>query len=100
MVMCSSDSRVLCRSTLSPGAAIEDATNVITLADASVFDLAGNANSGATDSNNYAVDTVRPTVTIVVDEIGRATCRDGGETFTFSEKVTGFSNADRAGGTA
>jgi hypothetical protein len=31
-------------------------------------DLAGNAGSGTTDSNNYAIDTVRPTATIVVAE--------------------------------
>src|SRR5207248_8901323 len=78
-----------------PGAPACALPNVITLATGSVFDLAGNANSGATDSNNYAIDTIRPTVTISVDdtalnigddEIGRATCR---------EKVSKSKNADR-----
>jgi hypothetical protein len=31
-----------------------------------VADVAGNAGSGTTDSNNYAIDTQRPTATIVV----------------------------------
>ena len=45
--------------TLTPTADIEDTDNLITLANASVLDAAGNANSGTTDSNNYAIDTLR-----------------------------------------
>jgi len=46
--------------TLTPTADLEDATNVITLANAGFTDLAGNAGTGAANSNNYAVDTERP----------------------------------------
>ena len=44
----------------------------------------GNANSGATDSNNYAVDTVRPTVSIVVDDTALNIGDDALVTFTLS----------------
>jgi hypothetical protein len=61
-----------------------------------VSDGAGNAGSGTTNSNTYAVDTARPTATIVF-----ATNLGIGETslvtITFSEAVTGFTNADLTG---
>src|SRR6185369_8679620 len=63
----SSDGGITWTATLTPDAPVEDATNLITLADASVLDAAGNANSGTTDSNNYAIDTKAPTASIVVD---------------------------------
>src|SRR6185369_5800760 len=85
----SSDGGVTWTATLTPDAAVEDATNVITLADASVFDVAGNANSGTTDSNNYAIDTIRPTATIVVDDAALNIGDDALVTITFSEAVTG-----------
>jgi hypothetical protein len=53
---------------LTPDSPVEDPANIITLADNSVTDLAGNANAGATDSNSYAVDTIRPTVAIMVND--------------------------------
>ena len=60
-----------------PGGDLTDSTNLIRLADASVFDPAGNARSGAAASNNYAVDTARPTV---VADCGRGHGVDIGET--------------------
>ncbi|WP_241775542.1 Ig-like domain-containing protein, partial [Pseudomonas corrugata] len=55
---------------------------------------AGNIGTGTTDSNNYAIDTQRPTATIVLND---STLRPGETaqvTITFSEAVTGFTNAD------
>ncbi|KPF42169.1 Ig-like domain-containing protein, partial [Rhizobium sp. AAP43] len=49
--------------TFTPTANLNDATNVITLASGSVFDLAGNANASATQSANYAIDTRPPNLT-------------------------------------
>jgi hypothetical protein len=38
---------------------VTDATNLITLDNTGIADLAGNAGSGTTNSNNYTIDTVR-----------------------------------------
>src|SRR3546814_7052329 len=55
-----------CALPISPSASITDTSNLITLDNTGIADSAGNAGSGTTDSNNYAVDTQRPTATIVV----------------------------------
>jgi hypothetical protein len=52
-------------------------------------DAAGNSGSGTTDSNNYAIDTQRPTATIVV-ATRRWRWREPTVTITFSEAVTGL----------
>ena len=62
----SSDGGITWTATFTPSASINDTTNLITLDNTGVSDLSGNAGSGTTDSNNFAVDTVRPTATIVV----------------------------------
>ena len=80
--------------TLTPASGITDATNVITLDNTGVQNAAGNTGAGTTDSNNYAIDTLRPTATIVIAD----TALKDGETslviITFSEAVLGLSNAD------
>ena len=91
----SADGGITWTATLHPDAAITDATNLITLAAGSVSDLAGNAGSGTTSSNNYAIDTVAsdgyrswwrtPILSLATTSL---------VTFTFSEAVTGFTNAD------
>ena len=63
-------------------------------------DVAGNAGSGTTDSNNYAIDTVRPTATIVVADTAAERRRDLAGHDHFSEAVTGFTNADLTSRTA
>ncbi|MFP3507652.1 Ig-like domain-containing protein, partial [Burkholderia sp. SIMBA_062] len=73
---------------------VSDASNVITLANAGVADLAGNAGSGTTSSANYTVDTVLPTATIVVADNALKIGETSAVTITFSEAVTGFTNAD------
>nr|WP_121272120.1 Ig-like domain-containing protein [Pedobacter schmidteae] len=80
--------------TLSPNANTTDATNLITLDNTGVIDAVGNAGSGTTNSNNYTIDTRRPTATIVISNTTLAIGQTSLVTFTFSEAVTGFTNAD------
>lgn len=61
----SSDGGVTWTATFTPADGISDGTNVITLANTGVADAAGNAGTGTTDSNNYAIDTSAPTVSNV-----------------------------------
>ncbi|MGG7555722.1 Ig-like domain-containing protein [Pseudomonas sp. ES3] len=90
----SSDGGITWTGTFTPTASITDTTNLITLDNTGVSDLAGNAGSGTTDSNNYAVDTVRPTATIVVADTTLTASETSLVTITFSEAVSGFTNAD------
>ena len=90
----SSDGGITWTATFTPTNAITDATNLINLDNTGVSDAAGNAGSGTTNSNNYAIDTQRPTATIVVASPTLAIGQTSLVTFTFSEAVSGFSNAD------
>jgi hypothetical protein len=90
----SADGGVTWTATLTPTADLTDATNLITLANTGVADAAGNAGTGTTDSNNYAIDTARPTATIAVADTSLADNETSGVTITFSEAVSGFDNAD------
>ncbi len=90
----SSDGGITWTATFTPTSAITDVTNVITLDNTGVTDLAGNAGSGTTNSNNYAIDTVRPSATIVVADSNLTIGETSLVTITFSEAVTGFTNAD------
>jgi hypothetical protein len=90
----SSDGGITWTATLTPTSSITDTTNLITLDNTGVTDLAGNAGSGTTDSNNYAIDTARPTATIVVADNNLRIGETSLVTITFSEAVTGFTNAD------
>ena len=80
--------------TFTPTAAVTDTTNVITLNKALVTDLAGNAGTGTTSSPNYTIDSVRPTVVITMADAALKAGETSLVTFTFSEAVTGFTNAD------
>ncbi|WLH52163.1 Ig-like domain-containing protein [Pseudomonas tolaasii] len=90
----SSDGGITWTATFTPTASITDATNLITLNNTGIADLNGNAGSGTTDSNNYAIDTVRPTATIVVADNNLRIGETSLVTITFSEAVSGFTNAD------
>ena len=90
----SSDGGLTWTATFTPSASINDTTNLITLNNTGVSDLSGNAGSGTTDSNNYAIDTVRPTATIVLADTALTAGETSLVTITFSEAVTGFTNAD------
>jgi Ca2+-binding RTX toxin-like protein len=90
----SADGGITWTATFTPTADVTDTTNVITLANTGVVDAAGNAGTGTTNSNNYAIDTARPTATIAVADTALAVGETSAVTFTFSEAVTGFTNAD------
>ncbi|WP_448648992.1 Ig-like domain-containing protein [Pseudomonas corrugata] len=90
----SSDGGITWTGTLTPTASISDTTNLITLANSGVADLSGNAGTGTTDSNNYAIDTLRPTATIVVADTALSAGETSLVTITFSEAVSGFTLAD------
>src|SRR5690606_29048356 len=90
----SSDGGITWTATFTPVADTEEASNVIILDNTGVADLAGNAGVGTTNSNNYALDTRRPTATIVVVDNALAIGETSTVTFTFSEAVTGFTNSD------
>jgi hypothetical protein len=90
----SSDGGVTWTATFTPTANVTDATNVITLDNTGVADVAGNAGTGTTDSNNYAIDTQRPTASVVIDDTALRIGETSSVTITFSEAVTGFTNAD------
>ncbi|MFJ4055658.1 Ig-like domain-containing protein [Pseudomonas sp. NPDC089743] len=92
--LASSDGGLTWTATLTPSAGISDTSNLITLDNTGVADLAGNAGSGTTDSNNYAIDSLRPTATIVVADSNLTLGETSQVTITFSEAVTGFTNAD------
>jgi hypothetical protein len=75
----SSDGGITWTATFTPTTNITDATNLITLDNTGVQNLSGNAGSGTTDSNNYAIDTQRPTATIVVADTAWASARPPGD---------------------
>ena len=90
----SSDGGITWTATFTPSTNVEDTTNLITLDNTGVTDAAGNTGSGTTNSNNYAIDTVRPTASIVVADTALKIGETSLVTITFSEAVTGFTNAD------
>ena len=92
----SSDGGTTWTATLTPDASVSDTTNILTLDYTGISDLAGNAGTGTADSDNYAIDTVRP---ILASSIGISdTALKIGDTatvtFTFTEVITGFTTAD------
>lgn len=90
----SSDGRVTWTTTLTPTASITDPTNLITLDNSGVTDLAGNAGTGVSTSNNYAIDTARPSATIVVADDALKIGETTEVTINFSEAVLGFTLGD------
>ncbi len=95
-VVSSADGGVTWTATVTPTNSITDATNLITLDNTGVIDAAGNVGSGTTDSNNYAIDTVRPTLasSITISDTALKIGDTATVTFTFTEAVTGFTTAD------
>ncbi|MBI2752540.1 MAG: type I secretion C-terminal target domain-containing protein, partial [Betaproteobacteria bacterium] len=76
-----------------PVSPIADATNIITVGTA-WEDPAGNAPAASTNSANYTVDTIRPTVLIGIDDTALKIGDVATVTFTFSEVPSNFSAAD------
>ena len=90
----SSDGGITWTATLTPSNNLTDTSNLVTLDNTGVQDLAGNAGSGTTVSNNYAIDTQRPTATIVVTDTALIAGGTTTVTITFSEAVSGLTTAD------
>src|SRR5205814_1638543 len=91
----SSDGGITWTATFTPTSAITDATNLITLDNAHVQTAASdNAGSATTDSNNYAIDSDRPTAAILPAPTRRSSDLTSLVTITFTEAVSGFTNAD------
>ncbi|MBC3350356.1 hypothetical protein HU811_27255, partial [Pseudomonas sp. SWRI196] len=82
-----SDGGITWTATFTPTAGITDASNVISLNSGGIVDLAGNVNVGTSDSNNYALDTERPTATIVLADTNLNVGETSLVTITFSEAV-------------
>ena len=90
----SSDGGVTWTATLTPTASIEDTTNLIALDNTGVADAAGNTGTGTTNSNNYAIDTLRPSASITVSDTTLTAGETSAVTITFNEAVTGLTGAD------
>ncbi|WP_207886630.1 Ig-like domain-containing protein [Pseudomonas sp. 30_B] len=80
--------------TLTPATGIEGSGNFIILDNTGVADLAGNAGAGTTNSGSYAIDTLRPTATIVVADTALAVGETSLVTITLSEAISGLTTAD------
>ncbi|MBI1310044.1 hypothetical protein GC176_01965 [bacterium] len=86
--------------TFTPSARVEDATNLVSVG-TTYTDAAGNQGV-AGESENFAIDTLAPTVTVnIVDASLSSSDNSSQVTFEFSEAVTGFDESDVAvsGGT-
>lgn len=90
----SSDGGITWTATLTPRADTTDSTNVITLDLTGVADAGGNPGAGTVDSDGYAVDTTRPTGTVVVADTELRAGESARVTITFSEPVVAFTLAD------
>ena len=90
----SSDGGLTWTATFTPSSNITDASNIITLSNSGVMDLAGNIGSGSTDSANYAIDTQRPTASILVADSALKAGQSTTVTITFSEAVSGLTLVD------
>jgi LPXTG-site transpeptidase (sortase) family protein len=92
----SSDGGITWTAILTPVTSVTDPTNIIILDNTGVLDGAGNAGIGTTNSNNYAVDTNVPTVTI--EQAGSQSDPTNTSpllfTATFSEIISDFTNED------
>ncbi|MCW8204762.1 Ig-like domain-containing protein, partial [Verminephrobacter aporrectodeae] len=95
--------RTVWTATFTPTANASDVTNTIRVNLAGVTDDAGNAATGIASSDNYFVDTMRPTATITLADTALTAGETTTVTFRFSTSVTGFDasnvNLSNANGT-
>ncbi|RZI44302.1 hypothetical protein EGT07_02435 [Herbaspirillum sp. HC18] len=81
--------------TFTPSANLESATNVISLANTySPVDVGAGNSPTPLVSDNYAIDTIRPTATVALADSALAAGDTTTVTITFSEVPTGFVAAD------
>ena len=90
----SSDGGVTWTATFTPAADNRSSTNTIALDNSGITDLAGNPGMGTTDSNDFTIDTVRPTATLAIADSSLIVGKTSLVTITFSEAVKGFVNDD------
>ena len=89
-----SEDNVIWTATFTPTDDLEEATNVVVIDKTGIADTASNTGVGTTDSNNYAIDTKEPIVTVTMDDYAFKVGETATVTFTFSESPTGFTAAD------
>lgn len=80
--------------TFTPTVGIEVETNMISVNNAGYVDAVGNAGEGSSESPNFEINTVVPTLAISIDDTNLILDETATITFTFSEAVTGFDNDD------
>ena len=92
----SSDSGLTWRGTLTANTNVNNTTNIIVLDNTGVADKAGNIGVGTSNSPNYSIDTVRPTLAsaITISDTALKTGDAATITFNFTEAITGFTAAD------
>ena len=93
----SSDGGITWTATLTPTSNIEDSSNILTLDNTGYTDAAGNTGTGTTDSGNYSIDTLPPTISdIALDGPSPTNANSVSFTVTFSEAVSGVDLGDFA----
>ncbi|MCW8200057.1 hypothetical protein D8B23_16975, partial [Verminephrobacter aporrectodeae subsp. tuberculatae] len=80
--------------TFTPTANVSARANTIRVNLAGVRDSADNAGTGSVSSDNYSVDTVRPTATITLADNALTAGKTTTVSFRFSEPVNGFDASD------
>lgn len=90
--LASSDGGKTWTATLTAKAGVTDATNVITLDRAGIADLAGNAGTGKTVSNNYAVERAPNAPPAIIGDL-TATVKEGGS-YKLTTADLNFSDMD------
>ncbi|MFL1547400.1 Ig-like domain-containing protein, partial [Pseudomonas sp. O39] len=90
----SNDGGITWTATLKPNVNVTDPSNFIALDTSNVTDLAGNVGSTVAVSNNYALDSERPSATVVVANPNLGVGQTSQVTITFNEVVSGFDLSD------
>jgi len=89
----STENNITWTATFTPDSSTEDNENKITIDLTDIKDLAENSAQGSVDSNNYAIDTKRPTLEITMSSNKLKIGDTSLVTFTFHEEVTGFASS-------
>ncbi len=92
--LASSDGGLTWTGVLTPMDGLNYKTGSLTLNQAGVADLAGNAGIGNTKAVYFGVDTLRPTATISLGDNALGVGETSKVTITFSESVSGFDLSD------
>ncbi|MCW8205151.1 Ig-like domain-containing protein, partial [Verminephrobacter aporrectodeae] len=86
--------RTVWTATFTPTANVSALANTIHINLGGVIDDTGNAGTGSASSDNYSVDTTRPTATITLADNALTAGKTTTVTITFSEPVTGLDTSD------